>query len=73
MAAIHAHVAYRPHHPAHTDAGTKLADAIESAFATVRTWHMRASVRRELRTLNDHLLADVGMSRAEVSKPFWQA
>ena len=34
---------------------------------------MRASLRRELRALNERLLADIGMSRADVNKPFWQA
>ena len=29
--------------------------------------------RRELWTLNDRLLADIGMSRDETTKPFWQA
>ena len=72
MAAFHAHVAYRPQ-LAHADAGTKLDDAIARAFATVRTWHARACLRRELRALNDHFLADIGMSRTEVTKPFWQA
>ena len=72
MAAFHAHVAYRPQ-LAHADAGTKLDDAIARAFATVRTWHARACWRRELGTLNDHLLADIGMCRSEVTKPFWQA
>jgi len=73
MAAFHAHVAYRPHHLAHTDAGRKLHDAIAGTVGMVRTWHLRASVRRELRALNDHLLADIGMRRADVNKPFWQA
>ena len=37
MAAFHAHVAYRPHHLAHTDAGNRFHEAIAEAFATVRT------------------------------------
>ena len=72
MAAFHAHVAYRPH-LAQTDAGTKLDDGIARAFATVRTWYLRASTRRELRDLDDRLLIDVGMTRTEVRKPFWRA
>ena len=59
MAAFHAHVGYRPHF-AHADAAAKLHDAMARAFAMVRTWYMRASTRRELGTLNDHLLADIG-------------
>ena len=72
MAAIHAHVDYRPHLGL-AYAGTKLHDALATAFATVRTWYLRASARRELRARDDRLLADVGITRAEVSKPFWQA
>ena len=72
MAAFHAHVAYRPH-LGHAGAARKLEDALARAIATVRTWYFRASTRRELQRLNDHLLADIGMSRAEANKPFWQA
>ena len=69
MAVFHSHVAHQAHR-AHAGAATKLDDAIARALATVRTWYMRASTRREVRTLNDHLLADIGMSRSEVTKPF---
>ena len=72
MTAFHAHVAYRSH-LTHVDAGTKLGDAVARVFATVRTWYFRASTRHELRRLNDRLLADIGMSRTEVTKPFWEA
>lgn len=40
------------------------------------TWHERARQRRQLLSLSDHLLKDIGISRAdaaaEASKPFWQ-
>ena len=72
MATAYAGAAYRPHF-AHAEAATQLHGEIAKALATVRTWFMRASTRRELRTLNDHFLADIGMSRSEVAKPFWQA
>ena len=46
------------------------------AWATVMVWHQRASERRALRSLDDHFLKDVGLSRADVwqecRKPFWQ-
>ena len=71
MAAFHAHVVYRPH-LARVDVGAKLHGAITRAVETVRTWYFRAGTRRELRALNDHLLADIGMSRMEVIKPFWK-
>jgi uncharacterized protein YjiS (DUF1127 family) len=41
------------------------------------TWYQRASDRRALRALDDHLLSDIGLSRADVefeaSKRIWQA
>ena len=72
MTALHAHAAYRSH-LGHGGAGTKVDDAVARMFATVRTWYLRSSTRRELRTLDDYRLADIGMSRREVTKPFWQA
>ena len=72
MAVFHAHAAYRTH-LAHADGGTRLDDAVARVVETLRTWYCRASTRRELRALDDRLLADIGMSRAETTKPFWQA
>lgn len=44
---------------------------------TFRQWTRRAHARRELASLDDHLLRDVGIDRAtamwETSKPFWRA
>ena len=40
------------------------------------TWHERARQRRALSQLSDHMLADLGLSRAdvegEVAKPLWR-
>jgi uncharacterized protein YjiS (DUF1127 family) len=40
-------------------------------------WTERAGQRRELEELNDHMLRDIGLSRADVmaeaTKPFWQS
>ena len=72
MTAFHAHAVYRSH-LAQVDDGTRLGDAAARVFATMRTWCLRASMRRELQTLDDRMLADIGMSRREVTKPFWQA
>ena len=58
---------------AHADAATTLLGAIRRPLATLRTWHRRARVRRQLSTLNDRMLADIGMSRVEATKRFWQA
>jgi uncharacterized protein YjiS (DUF1127 family) len=39
-------------------------------------WHERARQRRQLLSLNDHMLRDLGLTRADVmaesSKPFWR-
>ena len=62
---------------ARADASATLRGAIRGALSTLRTWRWRARTRRRLLTLNDHLLADIGLSRAdavhEATKPFWQA
>jgi uncharacterized protein YjiS (DUF1127 family) len=42
----------------------------------VLTWHERARQRRHLRSLDNHMLRDIGLSRADVEgeadKPFWR-
>ena len=42
----------------------------------VSAWRERHESRRTLRRLDDHMLADIGMSRAdaeaEIAKPFWR-
>lgn len=41
------------------------------------TWHQRAAQRRALAMLDDQMLKDIGLTRAdvafEVSRPFWRA
>lgn len=43
----------------------------------LEVWQRRSSGRRELTKLSDHMLKDIGISRAdawhEAKKPFWQA
>ena len=50
--------------------------AIVRLFELLIEWQDRARQRHHLRELNDHLLRDMGISRADVereaSKPFWQ-
>ena len=46
-------------------------------FATLLlTWQQRARDRRQLASLSNHMLRDIGLTRADVfaeaSKPFWQ-
>jgi len=44
---------------------------------TLSRWQRRSEARRQLRQLDDHQLADVGLTRgdleAEARKPFWTA
>ncbi len=48
-----------------------------SILSTLLTWQSRSEGRRHLRELDDRLLKDVGLTRAdaqyESSKPFWKA
>ena len=44
---------------------------------TVKLWFARAAERRQLKQLDDRLLADIGLDRqdalTEAAKPFWKA
>jgi uncharacterized protein YjiS (DUF1127 family) len=46
------------------------------ALATLMQWRERARQRRALREMSDHMLRDIGISRAqaagEAAKPFWR-
>ena len=48
----------------------------DNAFEQALVWLERARQRRELQQLGDHMLKDIGLSRAdveaEISKPFWR-
>lgn len=50
--------------------------SLRHAAALVLTWHERARQRRHLQSLSDHMLRDLGLTRADVlaeaSKPFWR-
>jgi uncharacterized protein YjiS (DUF1127 family) len=54
-----------------------LNDALVTVFDTVLDWQDRARQRNRLGEMDDHLLRDVGLSRAdlehEAAKPFWRA
>ena len=57
----------------HANAATTLHGAIRRLPKILRTWHRRARARLQLSTLNDRILADIGLSRTETTKRFWQA
>jgi uncharacterized protein YjiS (DUF1127 family) len=50
---------------------------LSHALDTLWLWQSRARGRQELRTFDDHLLRDIGITRlqaeAEADKPFWRA
>jgi uncharacterized protein YjiS (DUF1127 family) len=54
-------------------AGLRLREGLD----TLRVWGERARGRQQLRTFDDHLLRDIGITRlqaeAEADKPFWRA
>lgn len=51
------------------------AKALERVFDRLSLWQERAHERHQLRMLDDHMLHDVGLTRADVEgearKPFW--
>ena len=58
-------------------AAERLHEGAAQVAATLTLWQQRVQERRELASLDDHMLADIGISRAdvwrEVHKPFWRA
>ena len=71
MENLNAHAVDRRYLP-HADAAATLHGAIRRTLATLRSWHARARARRHLSTLDDRMLADIGLRRADVTKRFWQ-
>ena len=77
MAAIHFEVPRRrlgviPHHRKRRAAGA----AAGRVLATFREWRRRARDRVELSTLDERMLRDIGLTRADAeflsNKPFWR-
>ena len=58
-----------------TDWRSAVAGIAVSIVEYLRVWQVHARDRRMLENLDDHLLKDIGMTRAdldhELSKPFW--
>jgi uncharacterized protein YjiS (DUF1127 family) len=50
--------------------------AVARAIDLLLIWHQRSRDRRQLESLSDHMLRDIGLTRADVfaeaSKPFWR-
>jgi uncharacterized protein YjiS (DUF1127 family) len=50
--------------------------ALARAIDLLLIWQQRARDRRQLESLSDHMLRDIGLSRADVfaeaAKPFWR-
>jgi uncharacterized protein YjiS (DUF1127 family) len=55
---------------------TSWAHAGQRAVDLLLTWQQRARDRQQLQSLSDHMLRDIGLTRADVfletSKPFWR-
>ena len=53
-----------------------LRDILHALVLQILIWHERSRQRRDLAQLSDHMLRDIGLSRAEVwverGKPFWR-
>ncbi|MCQ4319038.1 DUF1127 domain-containing protein [Stutzerimonas stutzeri] len=51
-------------------------DALAKLLRLLHLWRQRSDTRRQLATLDDRLLADIGISNseriAELDKPFWR-
>ena len=52
------------------------ASGVQRLVTLLLTWQQRARDRRQLQSLSDHMLRDIGLTRADVfaeaSKPFWR-
>jgi len=56
---------------------TQITDGIVGLGSTLLVWNSRYQARRRLAEMPEHLLSDMGISRAEAdreaAKPFWRA
>ena len=74
MAAIHWHASRT--RSGQRGAVLALSDAWDYTVATVREWSRRNVERAELAALDDRMLKDIGLTRADAeflsNKPFWR-
>lgn len=56
--------------------GWSWASGVQRLATLLLIWQQRARDRRQLESLSDHMLRDIGLTRADVfaeaSKPFWR-
>jgi uncharacterized protein YjiS (DUF1127 family) len=54
----------------------RINDAVQRGLATLKLWARRIRERRELARLDDRMLKDIGITRADAmfasEKPFWK-
>jgi uncharacterized protein YjiS (DUF1127 family) len=62
--------------PGHRGVPQEAARRLRRGLETMQAWRERARGRRELLTLDGHMLRDIGITRlqaeAEAYKPFWR-
>jgi uncharacterized protein YjiS (DUF1127 family) len=62
--------------PSSFGGASRLADVASRVVDLLATWHQRAADRQHLLTLDEGMLRDIGLSRADVEfesrKPFWR-
>jgi uncharacterized protein YjiS (DUF1127 family) len=56
--------------------GQRARDSVSAALAVLPAWHRRARDRAQLLALDERMLADIGITRAEAeylgNRPFWR-
>jgi uncharacterized protein YjiS (DUF1127 family) len=76
MAAIHFEIPRRRIDPFSDHRGRGASDVAGRVLATFREWRRRAYGRAELARLDDRMLRDIGLTRADAeflsNKPFWR-
>ena len=74
MVAIHLHATRS--RPRQRHGVLALGDAWDHAVGSLREWGRRSRERAELAALDDRMLKDIGLSRADAeflsNKPFWR-
>jgi uncharacterized protein YjiS (DUF1127 family) len=66
----------RPRQALATRRGWSWASGLRRAAERLLSWQERARQRHQLQCLSDHMLRDIGLTRADVlaesTKPFWR-